>query len=184
MKLDDFTGGVTFDFGDLLEGWAGLATSTIAFLIAPDDVGPFWPRDLRTDQKVPHLRTDQKVSVCLSVSLSLLLKKSHSGTVYPYTRRFRAWYNHLCTIYQALSRLVKYLRSGLGGMQRTSTRSMTNGRAKLTYQSHLMKAICSWRATILVWVACGSLPEFELICPILRGGNFGVVTNILLTTSL
>ena len=54
-KLHDFTGGVTFDFRDLLEGWADLATSTIAFLIAPDDVGPFWPRDLCADQKVPQV---------------------------------------------------------------------------------------------------------------------------------
>ena len=66
MKLDDFTGGVTFDFRDLLEGWAGLATSTIAFLIAPDDVGPFWPRDLRTDQKVPQVLWPAK---CNPVSL-------------------------------------------------------------------------------------------------------------------
>ena len=72
MKLDDFTGGVTFDFRDLLEGWAGLATSTIAFLIAPDDVGPFWPRDLRADQKVPQVLW-LSLSVCLSVRPSVCL---------------------------------------------------------------------------------------------------------------
>ena len=66
MKLDDFTGGVTYDFRDLLEGWAGLATSTIAFLIAPDDVGPFWPRDLRTDQKVPQVLWPGKCKPCVS----------------------------------------------------------------------------------------------------------------------
>ena len=55
MKLDDFSGGVTLDFRDLLEGWAGPATSIIAFLIAPDDVGLFWPRDFRADQKVPQV---------------------------------------------------------------------------------------------------------------------------------
>ena len=82
MKLDDFTGGVTFDFRDLVEGWAGLATSTIAFLIAPDDVGPFWSRDLRTDQKVPQVLWPAKCNpvslrdgllevVCLSVCLSV-----------------------------------------------------------------------------------------------------------------
>ena len=52
MKLDHFTGGVTLDFRALLEGLAGLATSAIAFFVAPGNVGPLWPRVFRADQKV------------------------------------------------------------------------------------------------------------------------------------
>ena len=52
MKFDHFTGGVTLDFRDLLEGWTDRATSTIAFFVALGAVGSLWPRGFRTDQKV------------------------------------------------------------------------------------------------------------------------------------
>ena len=46
---------MTLDLRDLLEGWAGVATSTVAFLVSPGVVGPLWPRDLRPGRKVPQV---------------------------------------------------------------------------------------------------------------------------------